>query len=181
MAHKKHKNVIDNYENLYPMVSLIDESKTIYVIEKLEIHLHTSQIKLLKEAKKHSKAHHKRARTKQYQKLLKEPVKKPASRPARTPEAREKQLISLAYDLAEERLREGTATSAEVVHFLKLGSLKERQELELNKKKMELMTAKTEALQSAKKVEELYGAAIEAMRRYSGVGIDAEFDDEEYE
>ena len=73
MTHKKHKNVIDNYENLYPMVSLIDESKTIYVIEKLEIHLHTSQIKLLKEAKKHSKAHHKRARTKQYQKLLKEP------------------------------------------------------------------------------------------------------------
>lgn len=73
MTHKKHKNVIENYKNLYPMVSMIDESKTIYVIKKLPIHLHTSQIKLLKEAKKHSKPHHKRVRTKQYQKLLKEP------------------------------------------------------------------------------------------------------------
>ena len=104
---------------------------------------------------------------------------KPKSPPARTPEARENQMISLAYDLAEERLRNGTATSAEVVHFLRLGSLKERQELELNKRKMELMTAKTEALQSAKKVEELYGAAIEAMRRYSGAAMNVEFDDDE--
>ena len=109
-------------------------------------------------------------------------TKQPASPPARTPEARENQLISLAYDLAEERLREGTATSAEVVHFLKLGSLKERQELELNKKKMELMTAKTEALQSAKRVEELYGAAIMAMRRYAGATSEIEIEeDDEYE
>ena len=73
MTHIKHKQVIENYENLYPMVSLIDESKTIYIIENLEIHLHTSQIKLLKEVYKHSKPHHKRVRIKQYQKLLKEP------------------------------------------------------------------------------------------------------------
>lgn len=112
-------------------------------------------------------------------KIAKSPSKKAASHPARTPEARENQLISLAYDLAEERLREGTATSAEVVHFLKLGSLKERQELELNKKKMELMTAKTEALQSAKRVEELYGAAIEAMRRYSGASSGMEYEDDD--
>lgn len=113
------------------------------------------------------------------QKLNKTPAKVPASRPARTPEARENQLIALAYDLAEERLRAGTATSAEVVHFLKLGSLKERQELELTKKKMELMTAKTEALQSAKRIEELYGAAITAMRRYSGASAEMELDDDE--
>lgn len=112
-------------------------------------------------------------------KLNKTQPKRQAAPPARTPEARENQLISLAYDLAEERLREGTATSAEVVHFLKLGSLKERQELELTKKKMELMQAKTEALQSAKRVEELYGAAIEAMRRYSGAGTGMEIDDDE--
>lgn len=116
-------------------------------------------------------------------KVIKSPSKKVASHPARTPEARENQLISLAYDLAEERLREGTATSAEVVHFLKLGSLKERQELELNKKKMELMTAKTEALQSAKRIEELYGAAIKAMQKYSGAanGMEYEYDEEYYE
>ena len=115
------------------------------------------------------------------QKLMHESVEKPVSPPGRTPEARENQMISLAYDLAEERLRNGTATSAEVVHFLKLGSMRERQELELTKKKMELMTAKTEALQSAKRVEELYGAAIEAMRRYSGAASsDMEFDDNDY-
>lgn len=115
------------------------------------------------------------------QKLGKPTPTTPMSPPGRTPEARENQLISLAYDLAESRLREGTATSAEVVHFLKLGSLKEKQELELTKKKMELMTAKTEALQSAKRVEELYGAAIMAMRRYSGAGMEIDDDEEYYE
>ena len=102
------------------------------------------------------------------QKLIKSPEKKPMSPPGRTPEARENQLISLAYDLVEERLRNGTATSAETVAILRLGTQKERLERELNQKKIALMEAKTEALQSAKRVEELYGAAIEAMRRYSG-------------
>lgn len=114
-------------------------------------------------------------------KLNRSTSQQPAYPPARTPEARENQLISMAYDLAEQRLRDGSATSAEVVHFLKLGSLKEKQELELTKKKMELMTAKTEALQSAKRVEELYGAAIMAMRRYSGAGMEIDDDEEYYE
>lgn len=86
--------------------------------------------------------------------------------PAASPEARENQLISLAYDLAEERLRNGTATSQEVVHFLRLGSMKERKELELLNKKIELDTAKTEALQSAKRIEELYGNAVKAFTSY---------------
>ena len=89
--------------------------------------------------------------------------------PARTPEARQNQLVSLAYDLAEERLRNGTASSAEVVQLMKWGSLKEKQELELAKKKIELMQAKVEALQSAKHIEELYSDAILAFRRYNGV------------
>lgn len=88
-------------------------------------------------------------------------------RPATSPEARENQLIALAYDLAEERLLNGTATSQEVVHFLRLGSMKERKELELMEKKNELMAAKTEALQSAKHIEELYADAISAFRSYS--------------
>lgn len=89
-------------------------------------------------------------------------------RPALTPEARENQLISLAYDLVEERLRNGTATSQETTHFLKLGSTKERIEKEILERQKELITAKTEALQSAKQVEALYADAIRAMRRYSG-------------
>ena len=101
----------------------------------------------------------------------------PATHPARSPEARENQLISLAYDLVEERLRNGTATSAETVAILRLGTQKERLERELNQKKIALMEAKTEALQSAKRVEELYGAAIQAMRRYSGAA-NMEYEDD---
>jgi uncharacterized protein YcaQ len=101
-------------------------------------------------------------------------------RPAASPEARENQLISLAYDVAEERLRNGTATSQEVVHFLRLGSMKERKELELMEKKNELMKAKTEALQSAKKIEELYANAINAFKDYRGNSEEEDYDSDLY-
>lgn len=90
------------------------------------------------------------------------------TRPAENPEARENQLISLAYDVAEERLRNGTATSQEVVHFLRLGSMKSKEELEKLKSENELLKARTEAIESAKNVEVLYQEAIEAMKTYSG-------------
>lgn len=91
-------------------------------------------------------------------------------RPALTPEARENQLISLATDLAEKQLREGTASSQVITHYLKLGSTKERIEKEILEKQKELISAKTEALQSAKRVEELYADAIKAFHKYSGHG-----------
>lgn len=90
------------------------------------------------------------------------------SRPALTPEARENQLINEAYDLVEERLRDGTATSQETVHFLRLGSQKNQMEMEKLKKENQLLAAKTDALQSAKRVEELYADALAAMKSYSG-------------
>lgn len=99
-------------------------------------------------------------------------------RPALTPEARENQLISLAVDLVEQRLLDGTASSQETTHFLKLGSMKNRLEMEKLQEENRLLKAKTEALQSAKRVEELYADAIKAMQRYSGQGDDSE--DEEY-
>ena len=89
-------------------------------------------------------------------------------RPALTPEARENQLISLAVDLAEKQLREGTASSQVITHYLKLGSTKEKLEKEILEKQKELIEAKTQSLQSAKRIEELYENALEAMRRYSG-------------
>lgn len=101
------------------------------------------------------------------------------SRPALTPEARENQLISLAVDLAEKQLQEGTASSQVITHYLKLGSTKERIEKEILERQKELITAKTEALKSAKRVEELYANAITAMRNYSGHGGGSE-DDEDY-
>ena len=91
-------------------------------------------------------------------------------RPALTPESREKQLISLAVDLAEKQLIEGTASSQVITHYLKLGSTKERLEKEKLEEENKLLRARTEALQSAKEVEKLYADAINAMRRYSGNG-----------
>ena len=89
-------------------------------------------------------------------------------RPALSPEARENQLISLAVDLAEKQLQEGTASSQVITHYLKLGSTKERIEKEILEKQKELITAKTEALQSQKELKELYADALKAMRNYSG-------------
>jgi len=115
------------------------------------------------------------------QKVVGKSPPKPKARPAISPEARENQLIALAYDVAEERLRNGTATSQEVVHFLRLGSMKERKEMELMEKKNELMAAKTEALQSAKRIEELYTNAISAFKTYRGTGDeDDEYEDDLY-
>ena len=98
-------------------------------------------------------------------------------RPALTPEARENQMISLAVDLAEKQLVEGTASSQVITHYLKLGSTKERLEKEKLEEENKLLKAKTEALQSAKRVEELYADAIAAMKRYSGNGRS---DEDEY-
>lgn len=90
------------------------------------------------------------------------------TRPAFTPEARENQLIAAATNLAEKQLLEGTASSQVITHYLKLGSSKERLEKEKLERENELLRAKTEALQSAQRVEELYANALDAMRRYNG-------------
>lgn len=91
----------------------------------------------------------------------------PEHPPAMTPEGREARLIAYAYDLVEKRLREGTASSQETTFFLNRGTQRERLELEKLKKENALLTAKTEAIDSAKEQAEMYRNAIEAMRRYS--------------
>lgn len=101
-------------------------------------------------------------------------------RPATTPEARENQLIALAVDLAEKQLIEGTASSQVITHYLKLGSTKERIEREILEKQKALIEAKTENLQSAKRIEELYTNAINAMKNYSGQNNSSE-EDEDYD
>lgn len=95
-------------------------------------------------------------------------------RPALTPEARENQLISLAMDVAEQQLIEGTASSQVVAHFLKLGSTRGRMEREKLRRENELLKAKTESLQSAQRTEELYENALKAMKSYSGSGDDSD-------
>jgi len=98
------------------------------------------------------------------------PEQKPKrnSPPASTPEGRENQLISMAMDLAEKRMRNETASAQEVTHFLKLGSLSARAERNILEKQMELLEAKTEAIRSSRRVDELYSDAIAAMRSYGG-------------
>ena len=88
-------------------------------------------------------------------------------RPALSPEARENQ-ISLAVDLVEKRLREGTASSAETTYYLRLSGSKARLEKEKLEEENKLLRAKTEALQAAKNTEEMYAEAIKAMGIYSG-------------
>ena len=89
-------------------------------------------------------------------------------RPALTPEARENQMISLAMDLVEQRLLDGTASSQETTHFLKLGSTKARAELEKLRKENELLVAKKKDLESKEQSGTMYEEALKAMRLYSG-------------
>lgn len=96
-------------------------------------------------------------------------------RPALTPEARENQLISLAVDLVEKRLREGTASSQETTHFLKLATTKARLEKEILERQKDLITAKTENLKSQKRSEELMQEALKAFRSYNGQGEPDEY------
>lgn len=91
---------------------------------------------------------------------------KPMTRKARSLARREDQLIALAYDLVEQRIRSGTATSQETVEFLRRGSTKARLEKEIMEEQKKYMKAKTEAMESAKRVEELYSDAMVAFRSY---------------
>lgn len=91
-------------------------------------------------------------------------------RPALNPESREQQLVSLAVDLAEKQLIEGTASSQVITHFLKLGTMQHKAEMERLKLENELVRAKTESLKSNQRIEELYENAVKAMQSYSGNG-----------
>lgn len=101
-------------------------------------------------------------------------------RKMRTPisaEARESQMISLAIDLAEQQLRDGTASSQVITHYLKLGSSKDKLERQILEKQKDLIGAKTKAYQSSEKIEKLYSDALEAFKRYGGHSHDDEPED----
>lgn len=89
-------------------------------------------------------------------------------RPATTPEGRENEVISQAIDLAEQQIKNGTASSQVITHFLKLGSTRERLEQQRLEHENELTRVKIEAIESQKRMEELYAEAITAMRSYAG-------------
>ena len=101
----------------------------------------------------------------------------PKRPPATTPEGRENQLISLSVDLAERQLQDGTASSQTINHYLKLGSTREKLEQERLSRENDLLKAKVEAMESVKRIEELYQTALDAMRSYAGYEIDEMMDD----
>jgi hypothetical protein len=99
-------------------------------------------------------------------------------RPANTEKGREDQLISLAVDLAEKQIIEGTASSQVITHFLKLGSSREKLEQERLRGENEVLKAKVEAMASAKRIEELYSEALSAMKAYAGQDpLEEDFDE----
>ena len=86
-----------------------------------------------------------------------------------TPEGRENELINMAYDEVAMRIARHEATAAELVHFLKMGSEKERLERSKMEVEMELQRVKAEAIVEARSMEAIAKEAIEAFKRYSGV------------
>ena len=102
-----------------------------------------------------------------------------SSRPALSPEAKEDQMISLAVDLAEQQLRDGTASSQVITHYLKLGTTRERLEQKRIEQEIELQKAKTKALGNAEEIKILYENALKAMRNYAGYG-ETDGTDEDY-
>ena len=98
-----------------------------------------------------------------------EPLK-PIGSPATTPEARESQLISLAYDRAEQQMREGTASPQVITHFLRLESEREKKALELSRlhKEVEKLEAQIGQMGSVEAQNELYEKALTAFAKYQG-------------
>lgn len=100
--------------------------------------------------------------------------KKPRRPPATTVEARENQLISSAYDLAETQIAKGTASSQVITHFLKMGTVREGLEREKLKRENTLLEARTDDIRTAARMEELVGDVIKAFRGYTGQDDDDE-------
>jgi hypothetical protein len=85
-----------------------------------------------------------------------------------TAEEAEDEMISLATKVAREQLRAGTASPSVIVHYLKLGSSRERLEQENKELENELLIAKRENLEQSKRIESLYADAIAAFKDYNG-------------
>lgn len=96
-------------------------------------------------------------------------------RPARTIEARENELISLAYDEAERQIRAGTASSQIITHYLKRGSAREKLELERLREENKLLQAKTKAIEKEAEDKIAYQEVIKALQSYNGQGDSDEY------
>lgn len=93
---------------------------------------------------------------------------KKRGKPPTTPEEAERLAISAAMDLAAQQILDGTASNSVILHFLKLGSSREKLEQARIESDTKLAQAKVAALESAARTEELVSEALDAFRLYSG-------------
>lgn len=114
-------------------------------------------------------------------KSIPEEEQMPLRPPAKTPEGRENQLINLAVNLAEQQMRDGTASSQVITHFLKLGTERERLERVKIENENKLLQAKVDHLATTASSEQMYTEALKAMRRYSGQDDPRETQDDQDE
>lgn len=92
--------------------------------------------------------------------------------PALSSESKENEIVALAVAEAERQIRAGTASSQILVHYLKLGTEKERLERQKLEEENKLLRAKTASIESSQRTEELFKEAIKAMSIYKGSGED---------
>lgn len=100
---------------------------------------------------------------------MKEPKTGRQQAPARTVEGREQQMMALAMDLAEKKLRDGTASNMLICHFLKLATVQAELDKEKTKVDVDWRKAQIKAIEEQKSLEETYNKAIEALKTYQGI------------
>lgn len=103
----------------------------------------------------------------------------PAFEPARSDDERERQMINLSYDLAEARMRNGVATSAEICHFLKLGSTRAKYEQEELQENIKLLKARTDDISEGKRASAQLDELMKVIKQYGGYEDDDGFDEDE--
>lgn len=96
----------------------------------------------------------------------------------RTAEGKESQLINLAMKLAEKKLRDGTASSQIITHFLGLATAKAQLEAEKLKADVKLSSAKVDKINSDRDMKNIYEQVIDAMKKYQGEMEDDDYEDE---
>lgn len=103
------------------------------------------------------------------------PLERPKRR-ARTKEGRERQLISLAIDRAEQQIRDGTVSPGVLTHYLRLATAREQAEVERTRRQADVLRSKEEAYESMKRADERYDELLRVMRGYSGVASYEEYE-----
>lgn len=98
--------------------------------------------------------------------------------PASSDEERSLQMGSLAMDLAEMRMRNGTASSAEILYFVKQASPEARLERIKLEEETKLIQARVADIERSRNTEELYSQAIAAFQEYKGIDVDYDYDEE---